>query len=241
MTVQNLSIDHYLSLIKDNKPFSFSRFGDGEVLTMFNADFFKGPNWHYGDWVFKCGEDLKRIFQNGYDYYHCMLYGTFWSHGPHTGEEFKQFLIETCPNLSLYNGEIWADASTDDNIEQITTAISNYNPVFIGGKHLKNIRHINGICDMSLIVVDDLNAYDQIDFVKSEIIKKIENGNRMFCFSAAVASKVIIDDLFPIYGDKCFFIDFGSVWDPYCGKLSRSGMVLKGFDYFQKYTSYKLF
>jgi hypothetical protein len=41
-----LPFNHYLKLIKDNKPFSFSRFNDGEVLSMFNVDFFKNKRFH---------------------------------------------------------------------------------------------------------------------------------------------------------------------------------------------------
>jgi hypothetical protein len=241
ITIKNLPIIHYLRLIQNNSPFSFSRFGDGEVLAINNPDFFKNqPTFHYGTWIQNCSDALMSIFIHNYDYYHGFLYGTFWNRGPHRGNEFVEFLQKVCPDTTFYNGEVWQDLSFQDGIEQITGAINPYKPVFIGGKHLANIQYLNGITDMQLIPVDDWNAYDEHDYIHAEILKKFDEGSRMFCFSASIVSKVLIDELFPIIGDKAFLIDTGSVFDPYCGKLSRSNMVTVGFKKFQPYTKMKL-
>lgn len=234
----NLPVEHYLQLIKDNKPFSFSRFGDGEVLCINNPNYF--INRQYDNWIFECGDKLKKILTNNYNYYHCFLYGTFWERGPHRGNDFINYLDENCSNMDFYDGEIWSELSFNKGIVNITDAINSYNPVFIGGKHLDNMKYVEGITNMNLIEVDDLNAYDNYDFIYNEIIKNFNEGNRMFCFSASIVGKILIDDLFPIIGDKAFMIDFGSLWDPYCGKLSRSNMVNVGFDYFQPFTKIKL-
>ena len=36
------------------------------------------------------------------------------------------------------------------------------------------------------------------------------------------ATNVIIDELYPIIGHKCWMIDFGSTWDPFIGNFNRS-------------------
>ena len=33
---------------------------------------------------------------------------------------------------------------------------------------------------------------------------------------------LLIDELYDIIGDKCTMIDFGSIWDPFVGKTTRS-------------------
>ena len=93
---------------------------------------------------------------------------------------------------------------------------------------------------MKLIEIDDVNAYEDYDFIYNEIMDKFNVGSRMFCFSASIVGKILIDNLFPIIGDKAFMIDFGSLFDPYCGKLSRSNMVTVGFEKFQPFTKMKL-
>lgn len=236
-----LPVEHYLQLIKNNKPFSFSRFGDGEALCINNPDFFKTQKTYpYRSWILTCGDQLLKILINNHDYYHCFLYGTFWERGPHRGNDFIKILDEKCGNMNFYDGEVWQDLSFDDGILKITKAIDPYIPVFIGGKHLKNIEHINGISKMKLIEIDDVNAYEDYDFIYNEIMNKFNEGSRMFCFSASIVGKILIDNLFPIIGDKAFMIDFGSLFDPYCGKLSRSNMITVGFEKFQPHTKIKL-
>ena len=44
----------------------------------------------------------------------------------------------------------------------------------------------------------------------------------VFGFSASMATNVMIDELYPIVGDKCWMIDFGSIWDPFIGNMIRS-------------------
>lgn len=236
-----LPVEHYLQLIKENKPFSFSRFGDGEVLCINNPDFFKNnKSFPYGKWVQTCGDKLMNILTNNHDYYHCFLNCTFWERGPHRGIDFNRILDENFNEMNFYDGEIWSNLSFEGGISEITNAINPYTPVFVGGKHLKNMEYVTGITNMKIIEVDDIDAYEDYDFIIKEILTKFHEGSRMFCFSASVVGKIIIDDLFPVIGDKAFMIDFGSVFDPYCGKLSRSGMVIAGFDKFQPYTKMKL-
>jgi hypothetical protein len=238
MNKVKLESEFYLKMIDKNKPFSLSRFGDGEVLCINNKEYFKGRK--YGDWILYCGDRLKQIFFNNYDYYHCYLDCTFWERGPHKGNDFIKFIDTNVKNFTFYYGEIWQNLSFAGRIRDLTKCINKYNPVFIGGKHLNNLKYIDGITNMNLIEVDDLNAYNQYDYIYTEIMKYYKEGRRMFCFSCSVVGKILIDDLYPILGKEVFMIDFGSVWDPYCGILSRSGMVKYGFEKYQPFTKYKL-
>ena len=239
MLVERLPAEYYINKIINNEPFSLSRFGDGEILCMFNPTFFNSRPI-YKDWILTCGTELKKIFENNYKYYHCFLDCTFWTRGPHRGDDFINFLNEKCPNTIFYDGEFWQNLSFSGKIEQITSAINPYVPVFIGGQHLSNMKYVTGISNMQLIQIDDNNGYLERDEVRNQIIKLFGTGSRMFCFSASILTKVLIDELYPMIGDTCFLIDFGSVFDPYCGKLSRAGMVSVGFEKFQPYTTMQL-
>lgn len=242
--IVRLPFEHYLKLIKDNKPFFLSRYGDGEVIAMFNPDFFKEKKFEHLDvsWHVDYGEKLKSILMNFNDgYYHCFLNGTLWSHGVHPGEKFIEFLNSNCEEAVFYDGEIWQNASGEGKISQLIDAINPYDPVFIGGKHLGNLKYVNGMSEkMQHIVIEDYTAYYQHDYIVDEIMKKYESGSRMFCSSASAPGKIIIDELYPIIGKESFMIDFGSLWDPYCGILSRAGMRATGFGFYQSYTKMKL-
>lgn len=236
MELIKLPASHYVSLIRNDEPFSFSRFGDGEVLVMFNHEFYRNFHTDRNAWIHDCGPAVKRIFENAYDYYHCYLDGTFWDKGPHRGTQFNEFLERTCPTLNLYYGEVWQELSFDGRITDLTSAINPYRPVLIGPPHLENVIHMEGITDMDHISVDLNNAYLQKNEVMRKIEEKIVEGRRFFGFSASVLSKVLIDELYEKYGKTKFFVDFGSVFDPYCGSLSRTGMKYHGFQKFQPFT-----
>jgi hypothetical protein len=236
-----LTSDYFIDLIKNNKPFSFARYGDGEMILMFNYKSVAGRG--IGDLV-KSIEPMKQIFRNHYDYFHAKLRCMFHAHslkcfGVDINEVCK-FMFETCPDMPFYDGEIWQDLSFGGKIKELTSVLNPHKPVFIGGTHLINIQYLDGIADMELITVHDRKAWDDFENIKNQIRQKIESGKKMFCFSMGYGGKIIIDELYLEVKNKCFMIDFGSLWDPYCGVLSREGMKQAGFQKFQPFTKYKL-
>ena len=44
----------------------------------------------------------------------------------------------------------------------------------------------------------------------------------VFAFSASMATNVIVDEMYDEIGDQCWMIDFGSIWEPFVGKITRS-------------------
>ena len=56
--------------------------------------------------------------------------------------------------------------------------------------------------------------------------------NIVFGLSASMTSNVIIDELYDTIGDKCWMIDFGSIWDAFIGDKTRS--------YHSEYKTFKL-
>ena len=236
IAIKRLPPEHYLQLIRENKPFSFSRFGDGEVLCMFH-DARVPQNCDGSLFLMDLIAPMMQIFSNQYDYYHCLLDCSFdWS-----GDSFREFINKTCSEMPFYDGEIWQEMSFNGRITELVETISLYEPVFVGGSHLKNVTYIKGVKNNSVhLPVPDINAFIDINRILSDIADLFVSGKRMFCFSAGYTTKIIIDTLYPVIGEEAFMIDMGSVFDPYCGKLSRSGMKSTGFEYFKPFTKMKL-
>ena len=68
----DLPVEHYLEKIRNNQPFSLSRFGDGEVLCMFHNGWLH-ENCDGSKFSDDLVEPMKQIFRNQYPYYHCLL------------------------------------------------------------------------------------------------------------------------------------------------------------------------
>jgi len=239
MEIINLPADHYLQLIKDNKPFSFSRFGDGEVLCMSNHSTLS-ENCDGSTFLPQLVEPMKNVFRNKHHYYHCLLDCTFEPAFKQDVEWFKQFLNEVCPDMDFYNGEVWQDLSFNGRIKEFAEAVSCYVPVFVGGSHLQHVIALDGMKDIIHIETPDKDSFLVFDWIKQVILEQYAAGSRMFLFSTGYTTKILIDELFPIIGQDSFLIDIGSALDPYCGRMSRDNMKWQGFSKFQPYTRKKL-
>jgi len=233
----NLPVEHYLQLIKDNKPFSLSRFGDGEILNIFPLHWLK-VNCDGSAFLPEIKEPMKDIFRNQFDYYHCLLDCSF----DLNGDLFRNFLEETCPDMDFYNGEIFQEMIAEGRIEELITTVStNHNPVFVGGSHFQNIHLLNGFVNSPIhLQVPNKDSFKEITNIINEIGELITQGHRMFLFSAGYTTKVIIDTLFPYVGEDCYLLDMGSLFDPFVGILSRDGQKFRGFEFYQPHTKLKL-
>lgn len=233
--------EFYLDKIKNNEYFAFSRFGDGEVLAMFiEYETNKGHtrNCDGSDFSLEgLGAELRAIFKNNYPYYKCLINCSF----DIFGDKFLNLLKE-CGVQEMYWGEGWQDLSFSGNIGTILDALKTKKLLYVGGEHMLHFKELKGMeeTEVKNVVVPQTDCYLQTDKILTEILLHIEDGIDCVCFSAGYATKVWIDHLYPLVKDKCFLIDFGSVFDPYCGKLSRSGMRSAGFNHFQPYTNYQL-
>lgn len=232
----DLPAEHYLDLIRNRKPFTLSRFGDGEIISMKLAPHRLKQNCDGSRFLHELVHPMRQIFKNNYEYYHCALDCTFNEHG----DEFKKFIEETCPDIQFYNGEFWQHLSFDGRITELVEAISPYNPVFVGGKHIANVKYMKGLKNMHHLTVPDRDSFLQIDDIFNKIISYHKSGCRMFLFSAGFTTKPLIDSLFPYIGHDTFLLDMGSVFDGFVGKLSRDGMKHRGYEFFQPYTNLKL-
>ena len=227
-----LPAEHYLDLIRQNKPFQLSRTGDGEILAMQLAPHWLKENCDGSKFLPELIEPMRQIFRNQYNYYHCLLDCSF----DLNGNAFRKFLEDTCPDMDFYDGEIWQHLSFSGRITELIEAISPYNPCFVGGRHLSKVKFMNGLESMRFIETPAKNSFLKFDQIYVECMNMHLAGCRMFLFSTGYTTKPLIDTLFPYIGHDSFLIDAGSVLDPYCGKLSRDGMRSNGFQFFQPYT-----
>lgn len=235
--ILHLPAKHYLDLLHNNKPFSFARYGDGEAICMYNPKK-RIKNCDGSHYTNELSSEFKKIFKNQHPYYHCLLNCSFWGI---EGKWFKEFINEVCPNTQFYNGEIWQKLSFNGEIEKIINVFNSYKTCIIGPSHIKNLVHIKGLStQLAFIETPAKNSFNEYQKIYNSIIHMYSNGYRLFSFSTGYTSKILIDNLFPVIGHDSFLIDFGSIFDPYCGKLSRSGMRKSGFEKFQPFTKYKL-
>ena len=230
--VKNLPAEFYLDKIRNNEPFQLSRFGDGEVISLRLEPHNLKHNCDGSSFIHELAEPMRQIFRNQYNYYHCLLDCTF----NESGDKFREFIEKTCPDMPFYDGEIWQALSFSGRITELMEAISPYEPCFVGGKHISKVKFMHGLNSVRFIETPDRDSFYQFDRIFADCMNMHLAGCRMFLFSAGYTTKPLIDTLFPYIGHDSFLLDMGSVFDPYCGKLSRDGMKYYGYSKFQPFT-----
>lgn len=231
--VIDLPAEHYLDLIRNGKPFTMNRIGDGEVIAMQLAPHRLKENCDGSRFLPELVSPMRQIFKNNYDYYHCTLDCTF----NENGEEFIRFIDENCPDMQMYDGEFWQHLSFDGRIRELVDAIAPYNPCFVGGSHIKNVQFMVGMDKIRFVETPTKDSFYAFEKIFASVMNMHLAGCRMFLFSCGFTAKPLIDTLFPYIHESSFLIDCGSLWDGFVGKLSRDGMKFYGFKKFQPFTN----
>ena len=71
MEVKKLPLDHYVDLMKNNEPFAFARYGDGEWLTILGYIGWRNSNGC--TFTQALSDDLKKVLINQHPYCHAIL------------------------------------------------------------------------------------------------------------------------------------------------------------------------
>jgi len=209
-------LDYYINLLKNDIKFSLTRWGDGEWNCAMGKT---GRNCDKHEYFLAMKNQLVAalIYDQGY------FKATWPLSEPMIGNNIKQIRL-FCENLGV-NLTGWHDASviecgaTNGLMKPMVEQLEKMNFVIVSELRKKKlpIKHVD------FVEVPLINCYLQKDQIKDRTIEITEKyKNPVFGFSASMATNVIVDELYPIIGKDCWMIDFGSIWDPFIGIISRS-------------------
>lgn len=219
-------IAFWLEKLWNEEPFTLSRFGDGEALCIFNDKF--EHNIDGAKYTPEIKYHMKRIFEQPKNYYHSLLYCSF----DHVREQWSEYLDKS--GIEFYNGEWMQQMSLTGRIEDLNRAFSAYyKPVIVGGGHLQGISHIKGFEGVIISQGQEVNSFEKYNDMYNDVISLYDMGARMFLFTSGFTSKILIYNLFDKIGGDSWLIDVGSLYDPYCGRMSRRIYQYLGENYFK--------
>lgn len=216
--ILDTALDSYVKLLQSDSPFAFVRYGNGEwdgILGTRKETGSRSQNLA----IPSLQKELQDSLRHAYDpssYFLGMQY--YMQHRPQLWSQTLRWLWINGPNLVWHNGDVFHWASSGGKLWPLIRELRKKSLVFIGPPHLRSISRL--LPYVGFIQVRLPNCYQD----KAQIRKAILNhlGSAVFCFSAGPTAKVLIHDLFPLLGQDNFLIDFGSLWDVYCGVKSRT-------------------
>ena len=216
LKIHKTPLSYYVSRLKKNQPFSFVRYGNGEwdgILGTRNrtgsgSQRLNIPGLRQGlQRSLKCGHDPARYLVGMQGYAQRI---------PYMRRGMSKWLQINAPNLVWHDADVFHHTSARALLLPLIQELREKPLVFVGPAHIKPIsKHLPYV---GFVEVRKRNCYQDVAKIQKAILALPHPA--VFCFSAGPTTKILIAKLFPVLGEESFLIDFGSLWDVYCGVKS---------------------
>lgn len=205
--------DQYLTWIKERKPFTFSRFGDGEANAILGR---QGSNCDGHEYFPEMGKQLAEILRTGRNLRVQQYDIGIQNHALRTIPEFNEWLNKNTDPTDFVNADVWHHASIKGEFHRFFDAIQN-RPVLMVGPHSLAKLDIH----QYWVEVPERNCWNSFDAIMKGIDNYIDYAE-IVLFSASMPAKIMIDKLHAKHGATKTLLDMGSVFMPYVGISNRS-------------------
>ncbi len=218
MKIKEMPLRQYVDRLKDNKHFSFVRYGDGEWKALIKGSGSVACRMQVVNPQIQI--DMIRSLTD-----HAAELGIVFgmqSHGLRvSGQLIPDFLQKhKLENIRWIDADVFHSASRDGLLYPLVEQLRKMKVVIIGPNLLRSLSgHIRYI---KFIEVNMKNCYQDQAAIKEKILQ-VHNElkeNVVYSFCCGPLAETLILDLHSQM-PKNFLIDFGSLWDVFCGVRSR--------------------
>jgi hypothetical protein len=215
ITIRDENLDYYVDKLKNNLPFSFSRFGDGEWNAILGKT---GKNIDGHKYTKELGESLRQCLSNVKKYY----YGIQPFALTNLGRAIALYLDKHTISLNWHNASVFHDANIENRLAPFIQQLKNMDVTIIGPAYLRQLQQ-SVLQYIEFVEIPQVNCFESFNLIKEEVEKKgKERKGVVYLFSASMASNGLIHTLYDTLGPDNWLIDVGSLWDIYVGVNSRS-------------------
>ena len=216
MKIPKGSLNFIVDKLKSGQHFSFARYGDGEWNAIKGK---RGCNCDKHDYFPEMGKRLKQTIVNPINDPN-YIYGWQTETDLLNRGDVQDTIRNNLSGATLYDADIFHRASEAGELFPLIEQLRKMRKVMIGPTRL------SVQCPLvwyQYIKIPDKNCYESIDRIKQSVIDthKIFSKETVYCFSASMATEILMYDLWPILGKDNWMIDFGSLWEPYIGNTNR--------------------
>jgi len=209
-----IDLAHYVASLQQGRPFSFSRFGDGEWSAILGRD---GANCDGHVYFPELGERLRDTIFHPLDYHYAFQPKAM----DLDGREIARFIGKHGVQLAWHDADVFHDANLAGGLYPLVEQLRKMDVVVVGASHLKHLKE-DVFSYVDYVEIPPENCFLKVDEIKEQILDVAQGRSGLvFSLSASMAANVLIHDLYPLIGRDHWMIDFGSLWDIYAGVKSR--------------------
>lgn len=204
----NPGLKFYVDKLQRGEPFSFVRYCDGEWNCLLNWGKVAGFEGLYA------GLAASILEPRMGDYYLALQnHGFLEPRGyiPRIEQWLKQ---HKAPDINWHFGTVFHRASGNGQLWPLIKALQAKPLVIVGPKWLQKLSFAT-----EFVPIPIKNCWLDAELIEARL-QNVANGS-VISFSAGSTAKMLIHQLAPTLGQHSWLIDFGSLWDPYCGVKSR--------------------
>jgi len=219
MDIEQTNLQFWINKLNNNELFSLSRYGDGEwMCILWKTD--SNINTKYDN---KLHEGLIDGLLTKHDEkyllasQHLRQFKKRKRNKKNTItmlDEIESWLLKNSSHIHWYNADVFHYSSMDGELFPLFESLKNKKVVVVGPPWLQSLPFID-----HFIETPENNAYKEIENIKSKI-KQYDNS--VISLSVGPSSNILINELHDEMSKHSWLIDFGSVWDVYCGVKSRT-------------------
>jgi hypothetical protein len=218
-------LNWYVERIQNNQPFTFVRYGDGEISAILNdGRRTTGSRSHRLDMPNMQSQLRRSILKRPAS-------GSYITALRETAlnKRFEAWLLKNKAHRGWHDCTVFYKASRKGQLFPLIDAIrkSEYRLVVVGPPHLAKLQ--SALPVSRFIQVPPRNCYKVLG-EKIKLVLKEKDDPLIVSISAGPPGKIMAWQLYQHIGQKSFIMDFGSLWDVYCDKKSRKYHKSMGAD-----------
>jgi len=212
-------------------PFAFSHYGDGEMQAIAGMPGGSGASlidsYRYTPALVRA---LRKTVRHPHEWLPPLvgkpyLYGISPAAFRLSAKGAAEKAIEMyAPRVQWRDGQIIARASARGELHDFIEAMADYTIIYVGPAHVQTA--LDGVVTLEeFIEVPLCDAHERCADIADRIADAIGDGvhdKLLVGFSAGALSNIAMYDLWQRYNQRITLIDFGSIWDPYAGLMTRS-------------------
>jgi len=215
----------YVRMIQEQIPFALTRYNDGEICAVLGGTAHANRNCDGHGYLPEMCDDLRRTLVEPLTderyYYGC---GCGCNHAK-WAQPWADWLDENAGIIDWRYSDDLQRMHFDGEARPLIEALRDVDVVMVGPARWLQRWPSWLFPYFGWVLTPEPNCYEAV----GEIQRLIEQAVRMlpsrFCvvaFSASMATEVMMWRLWPRLSHLCAMIDFGSIWEPYCGFARRS-------------------